>query len=340
MINVSIESDHTIENFEVEDLFRNNITVNNNQNFDVASDWFLIKVPYCDVKNEIKKIKLNHVDIGYLMYTGWFENAKNEVFQPASAVWEDGFFKLWLHKNIGYYKWSLITQIANGDFGKNLFEKYMLTVDYSTELPDQYPDDVREFYKYPFGPRWWPKQDIIRPYKILTGKQFDTIDKKLLIAQAKKLTNFNGERLKEKNWKFWRYKEALDLPLLSLDNFNGQLKELFNLVGFESIIDFSILELDPKSTIHIHIDDHLQRECWPIIAGCKKFYWTLTDTDNAYFKLGEAGLVPLNYPLMMNTGMHTHSVVNDGNHTRIVLLVYGKINDNSSYKNLKIATNN
>jgi hypothetical protein len=58
-----------------------------------------------------------------------------------------------------------------------------------------------------------------------------------------------------------------------------------------------------------------------MIAGCKKFYWNLTDTTDIYFKLGEAGLIPIEYPLMINTAMHVHSLINDSDITRTVDIV-------------------
>lgn len=336
MIKINIEADHSIEDFEIEDLYKNTIQAKNNQDVEIFSDWFLIKIPYCNIKNEINKIKINNVDIEHLIYTGWFENNKNECFQPATAVWEPGYFKIWIHTNIGLYKFITFSHIANGDFGKNLFDEYMLTVDYSIDIDQRYSKDIREFFKHPFGPRWWKKNDVTRPYKVLKNEEFNNINKDALINDIKKVAKFAN--LDKKHWKYWSLKDGgSDLPLVSNDTFSGELKKLIDLIGFKSIIDVSIQTLDPKSTIHIHIDDHLSRECWPIIAGCKKFYWNLTDTTDIYFKLGEAGLIPIEYPLMINTAMHVHSLINDSDITRTVLLIYGDIDNGSNFKNLKIS---
>lgn len=335
MIKINIEAEHSIENFLVEDLYKKEFQVNVGDVFSVNSDWFLIKIPYQGFKNEITSIKINNHDIGYLIYTGWFENRKKEKFQPATAVWEPGEFKIWMHKNFGLHQYYTYSQISNGDYGKNLFDDYMLTVDYSVDVDCSYPEDIRNFFKHPFGPRWWKKDDITRPYKILDNENFSFLNKTNLISDVldvAKVKNINSSQTP--NWWGWGLKKNSDLPLIDINTFSGELKKLIDLIGYTSIVDISIQYLNPKSVIKIHVDDHLKRDCWPYIAGCKKLYWNLTDTDSVYFKLGEAGMLPLDFPLLVNTSMHTHGLINDSNNVRTVVIIYGELDDNSTFKNL------
>jgi hypothetical protein len=335
VIKISIESTNEIKKFIVEDLYRKNFQVNVNELFDIDSDWFLVKIPYEGIKNEILSIAVNDANIDYLIYTGYFENIKNEKFQPATAVWEEGFFKIWLHKNVGYLKHCLIDQISNGDFGTNLFNEYMLTVDYSTKIDDMYPSDIKKYYEYPFGPVWWKKRDLTCPYKILDNTEFNNIDKDVLVDNIKQLPGVNARYI-NKNWYVYGLKEKSELPLVDISYFSSELKKLIDLVGYKSIIDVGVQYLNAKSSISLHVDDHLKRQCWPYIAGCKKLYWNLTPIESAYFKLGTAGLLPLEHPLLINSGMHTHSLINDSNFTRAVVIIYGELDDSSTFKELTL----
>lgn len=334
-IRIDIESEVEICDYYIEDLYKNSYKVKNHQVFNLDSNWFLLKIPYENIKNEIFTISVNGVDIEYLIYTGYFENYKKEKFQPATAVWEPGEFKIWLHPNLGFYKCSVFEQISNGDYGKNLFEKYMLTVDQSTKIDQSiYPQDVSEFFQHAYGPRWWNQNDITLPYKTLDKNKFSDIDKDLLIKQIKDIAKFH--EIKNKSWEGFSLKEKSVLPLEPILKFSGEIKKIIDSVGYTDILDVSLMILHPKSCIRIHVDDHLTRDSWKYLSGCRKFYWTLTDSDKVYFKIGQAGLLPLESPTLINSGMHVHSVVNDTDDVRYTVLMYGKLDDGATFKNLKL----
>jgi hypothetical protein len=334
-ITIDIESKFDIGVCYVEDLNGNSHKIKNRHIFSIPNNWFLLKIPYENINNEIFKIKINNVDIDYLIYTGFFENLKKEKFQPATAVWEPGEFKIWLHPNAGFYKYSIFDQIQNGDYGKNLFEKYMLTVDRSVNLDrTKYPDDICDFFQYPFGPKWWLKNDITRPYKILENKNFESVNKDILIKQIKDIAKVHD--VKNNSWEGFSLKEKSDLPFESIFNFPSEIKKIIDIVEYTDILDISLMILQPRSSIKIHVDDHLNRDGWKYLSGCRKLYWTLTDTKEVYFKFGRAGLLPLDSPALINTGMHVHSVVNNTDEVRYTLLMYGKIQDHATFKNLRL----
>ena len=334
-IKIDIDSEFEILDCYIEDLYKNSYKVENHQIFNLVDDWFLLKIPYEKIKNEIFKISVNGVDIEYLIYTGYFENQKKEKFQPATAVWEPGEFKIWLHPNLGFYKCSIFEQISNGDYGKNLFEKYILTVDQSVNIDQKsYPKDVCEFFRHPYGPRWWNQNDITCPYKVLNNDKFNNINKDLLIDQIKNIAKFH--EIKNKSWQGFSLKEKSVLPFEPISKFSGEIKKIINSVGYTDILDISLMILQPKSCIRIHVDDHLSRDSWKYLAGCRKFYWTLTDSSEVYFKIGQAGLLPLNSPTLINSGMHVHSVVNNTEEVRYTVLMYGKLDDDATFKNLRL----
>lgn len=336
MTKISIYSKNDIDEFEVMDLYGNTTTIVNTLDAELTEGWYEIIVPYEDEQNEIYRIAINDVDIDHLMYTGFTENEAGERFSPGCAVWEPGAWKLWFHTNQGFWKHTIFSQIANGDYGLDLFEDYMFTIDKSTEIENSYlyPGDIVDFFKYPFGPRWWKKADITRPYKVLEDPAFTELSRNGLIDEIKDIADVRQENAD--GWWAWSLKDSSDFPSVPLDQFTGEFRKLLDLVGYTSVIDFSLLTLETNSSIPIHVDDHVNRDAWPAIAGCKKFYWTLANKQGNLFKLGEAGIVPTDRPLLINSAMHTHSLVNNSDNNRAVLIIYGELDDNSTFKGLEL----
>jgi len=331
MIKIDVSSANGINNLIVEDLYHNTYNLKNNENFDTKSDWFLLKIPYIGIKNEITDIKINGYSIDYLKYTGWFENDKNEKFQPATAVWEPGNFKIWLHKNVGFLKHSLHTQILNGDFGKNLFEKYVFTCDYSTEINGNYNQSIKSFFEYPFGPKWWKKDNIYRPFIELDKNIFKDVDKQKLINEVIEISKYQFMDKNNKDWKKYWLKELTELPFVNNNQIQGrEIQKIINLIGYKSIINIQINTLCANSALDLHVDDHITRKSWPYFKGCKQLHWTLSESENTYFKMAEQGIMPSDGPNLVNAGMHTHSFVNNSNSLRYSLLMYGDLEENIS----------
>ena len=87
----------------------------------------------------------------------------------------------------------------------------------------------------------------------------------------------------------------------------------------------AIQTLHVNTGISIHRDDHFKRQCYPWTSGAVKFYWNITDSENIYFKLGMAGLIPLEKPLFINTVEHVHTVINQSDKKRTVIHMYGEL---------------
>ena len=112
-------------------------------------------------------------------------------------------------------------------------------------------------------------------------------------------------------------------PLSDLNN--KVLEDLLARAGYTQWLSVSVLTLNPGCFIEPHIDD------WAIdheyIRGCQKFYMNVDNLDGVHFKLGSAGLLPLEKPLLLNTNQHAHSVVNQGSTPRKVLICYGVLGE-------------
>lgn len=333
---IKINSSEPIESFILEDLSGNQTIAKNNQLVELDQDWHLLKVAYNGTYNEIESIRIDDHDIRYLIYTGYVENTKSERFQPATALWEEGVYNLWIHPNVGIMTYHYINQISNGDFGTNLFDKYMLTVDRPIELKHDYPTSVKQFFNHGFGPKWW-KKDSQRPYKILNDEFFENVDKQALATQIKEFSQHNFDRqLGNENQRFivhsLKYcvmdnaKEWIDDPYFyPLEDIEFlELKKLIEVVGFTSVLDVCLHEITATGFLNLHIDDPKVRKSWPYINGCKRFFWVLDNPDGSYLKLGEAGPLPMEHPMMVNTQCIAHSIVNDNEEkSRFAIIIEG-----------------
>jgi hypothetical protein len=322
MTKISIISDVEIENFIIETINNLPIKCKNNEILDIDDGWYLIKIPFLKFNNQIRDIQINNESIGHLLYTGYFRNQQNRIIQPQTALIEDGHFEIWLHTDIGFYFKSIMSQVKNHDFGKNLFENYKLTVDRPCIIEGNYPESVKKFFKNSNGPVWWKNDSIRFPYKTITNENLKHIDKKLLINELKKICAFCHNPYP--GWTQWTFKEKTDLPEIQIKELNSSIiQNLIEEIGYKSIIDICLMKLESHNFIPIHRDDMSKRKMYEVSKGCKKFYWNLDHCEDVYFKLGDAGVLPLENPLLINTNEHVHSVINNKDSERYVLIIHG-----------------
>ena len=207
----------------------------------------------------------------------------------------------------------------------------MLTVDKPVKLKKQWPLSIKNFFDHGDGPHWWGKNNIDTPYKVIEGIDLpkDEIIKECnKICKNTEITNRRQKRAVDFVVKSVSENCISDLPFYNIKDKNVPfLTKLIEKIGYTKIIDVSIQTLKPNGYLKMHKDDHYARVCYPFIKGCKKLYWSLTDYNNWYFKLGKSGLLPLDKPLLINTLEHVHSVITEREDDRIVLIIYGDLPD-------------
>lgn len=324
--NILIKSEHPIDKFTLTDCFCTRLEVYNNREILLKDRWYCLNIPYENLTNEIKKIVINGVDIQHLIYTGYFENTNGEIFQPATALWEPGNFKLWIHPNVGFFMSTILNQIDGGDYGSNLFEKYMLTVDKSITIDRSFPLDTKEFFAHSSGPKWWRRDHADFPYKTFSNPILKNIDKQLLINEIKQTaeTYFCRENVPE--WSAYEIKDNENL--FSVETIQSpELKKLLKIIGYESIGQIHLNGLDPFSQIPLHKDNDI----FGYGDGFYKFYWNLSDSKDIYFKFSGLGCLPIDEPLTCQTNKYAHAVVNNSNEERFSLLVYGVLGEKNIF---------
>ena len=336
---ITIKSKEYIKSFSVTDLYKNTINVNNGKPFNIDNNWFLVKVPYTGTYNEIEDILINGNSLDNYIYVGFFVDSAVKKVQPCTALYEKGEYNIWLHPNFGFLKASYLTQFRWRDISKNLFEKYLLTEDFSTNINDSgenFEDGIKEFFKYPYGPRWWKKDDITTPYVALDNDLFSSINKKELEQEINNLTGIHVNY--KKHWHGYSLKQASGLPVEPISKFSGNLRKLLEVIGYTGVLDISTMYLEPYSVVHQHIDNQSDRENWPYHIGPRQFYWNLSSTDGVHFKFDQAGLIPMESPLLVNTSTYSHAVVNNTPNIRLAVIMYGIFGEPMTYEKFEVST--
>jgi hypothetical protein len=226
---------------------------------------------------------------------------------------------------------SLCETVRNGDYGKNLFEKYLLTVDKSIEMDPLWPEEIKSYFRHANGPRWWRKNTLQCPYEVCEEGLLKDIDKEKLINYLPFdcPTELNYDELGKGDasghMSGIAIRKTSVYPFIDIDSFKGEeIKKLCKVLGFKKILNVTLQTMPPKVAFYPHIDDHYTRDCKEHIEGPAVFLWNLSDKQEGhYFKLGPAGLVPLQNGVFFNQFYFSHGTFNDSNVARPLLIIHG-----------------
>ena len=327
---IDITSRIEIDHVYLIDLAGNKIDLELGKETSLQDGWYELNVPYTGKENDIVDICVNNETLKETMYTGWYMDGKNNRHQPNMAVWDEGgVFKIWVHTNLGVYFNRVLSEIWQGDFGTNLDKNYTITVDRPMQLKKEWPASIKGFFEFGDGPHWWRLGQYNTPYKVL---ELDLPPVEKVIEECNKVCTYeitSHEKSLEVKSTSDRDNE---LPFNDLSDADiPYIKNLIQQIGFTNILDMSLTKMKPGSTLELHkATGNYSKKSYPYMRGCKKFYWALTEYKDWYFKLGRAGILPLDKPCLINTTEHVHTVVNertDHEEDRYVFSLYGELPD-------------
>jgi len=324
---LSITSTEKLEKFYLKDLNNKvfNIELDREQN--IPENWYELIVPYTGKKIEISDIQINDDSMKEVMYTGFYTDGLGVKHQPATAVWDDGgFFSIWIHTQSGRMWQRFKDQIRNKDWGTFLFDKYVFTVDRPIKVADYWNNNLKHYFGFGDGPNWWLKNNRFTPYIEIDSIDTKKIDLDKLISELDLCFPPECRSCYDGHTRRGMKLGPAELPFTEIKDLTSKMVQDFvTALGYKRIIDIQLQTLDPKTAIPIHKDHHFDRECYPWTSGAVKFYWNLTDSKDVYFKLGNAGLLPLEKPLFINATEHVHAVLNERKDHRTVLTMYGEL---------------
>ena len=325
---LSVKSQIQISKVFLKSLCGHCTSVELDKDIQIKDGWYEINFPYTGERTEITDIAINDESVRHLLYTGYYVDGNGTYHQPASAMWDtSGVFKIWIHTKLGVMFDRFMEEIPNGKFGSKLFDEFMLTVDRPIELKKQWPESIMTFFGHGDGPHWWSKKNrSLLPYEVIDDPQ---VDKNAVIKETQNICRYTKKIFNGKvTINSVRESCRPELPFYELDSQAcPNLKKLIDTIGFTNILTIDTQILEPNSFLRMHKDDIYEKDVLPYIRNCKKFYWTLSDPSECYFKISRSGLLPLDKPALINTVKYVHSVVSQRSDFRIILSIYGELPD-------------
>lgn len=328
---ISVESSQPVEQYYLKNLHDEQIEFELDNEFGLAEGWYNLHIEYTGTHIDISDILINDWSIKHLIYTGFFtDHESGKRFQPANAVWAPGHYTIWIHTQLGHMLQTHLETIRGGDYGTDLSENYLYTVDKSVMLGNDWPEEIRSYFAQASGPRWWHKQSKRLPYE-LCEVSLESVDKQKLVADlpldcpVKLDYDILGRGDKQGRMPGIAIRKNSVYPFIEIDSLQGtELKKLCKLLGYTRILNVTLQTQHPDVAFDIHIDDHYKRDCREYIEGPVVFLWDLADnTQGHYFKLGASGLVPLGDGVFFNQMYHSHGSFNSGTEDRPLLIIHG-----------------
>jgi len=332
---IDVLSNKPLQTFYLKDLLDNRINFDINKEFNIPTGWYNLIIEYTGDSTSVDDIIINGQTIGYYIYTGFFTDKEKRKIQPGTVLYDEGFYSIWIHTEIGMMIQTLEEQIPRKNFGTNLFNNFLLTVDKPAMLPSGYPEIIKSYFRIGNGPRWWKKNNIITPYEVMSPELLSDINQTKLLDQVDKICAIHTEssfhNAKSNTPRIGTKQKMLQnsyLPFVEIEDLAGyELQETCKRVGFNRILNIGLQVQYPGESFAPHVDSHDELETKKHVQGPCSFLWDLSENKTGhYYKLSQAGLVPLEHGVFFNEN-YSHSSYNDSNEPRPLLIIHGERNN-------------
>jgi len=329
---ISIHSKDPLEKYYLMDLNDNHIHFPLDTDFDLQYNWYCLVVESVESTVEINDVHINDQSVGHMLYTSFAIDKHGNKHQPATVLWEPGMkFIFWIHKELGMMQQQLFESIRNGDFGTNLFDDYLFTVDKPIEIDHRFPEQIKSYFRVGSGPRWWKKGGLSTPYEIADKDLLASIDKQKLIEEIpldcelelkyeEQILNVYGKSVEITT------KAIKPLSTFPFANLQGtELQKLTQGLGFSGVLNVMLQTMPAGCSFRPHIDDHYKKDSFEHLAGPVVFLWNLAeDTSQQLFRLSSAGLLPIEQGVFFNQNYYSHGTANCSDKERPLLIITGE----------------
>lgn len=335
---IDIQANKPLGNYYLLSLEDQRIDFTNNVEFNVADGWYKLVIEYPGSKLKIEDIKVNNEDLHRLIWSGWFleEGSQNKI-QPSLVLYTKGQWEIWLHTNMGLMWQTLLESIVDTDFGGNLFEKYMHTVDKPIYLADEYPAIIKGFFSVGNGPRYWRKNSVVTPYNTLEPDVLQDIDRKKLYNEMTEMCKYekdtfnkyafsaNNVPIKGGRRAFRKGPYSWDDAFTKVEELPGEeLQRLCKILQFEELYTVTLQTQYPGETFAPHVDVHSEKETKIHMQGPCSFILDLAEnTTGHHFKVGSSGCIPVDHGTFFNFN-YAHATYNESDNIRPLCILNGK----------------
>lgn len=342
---IDIIADKPLGTYYLKNLKDEVVHFNNSEIFDLAPGWYNFILEYSGNKIDISDIKVNGDTLRHYLYTGFFtEKSTGKQFQPANAVWTEGFYSIWIHTEPGLMEIAFMQSIRNGDHGLDKFPLYLHTVDKHIDIDPLYPERIQTYFRAAHGPAWWRKGTLNTPYDVVLTEQTANIDREKIIHDIKldcKLVidkDISGFGKQDGTQRFLKRKcmtKYSHFPFVEVEDLkNTELAKLCQQIGMTRLLEINLQTLPAGGSFRPHIDDEYYKDPYKIneandyLKGPSIFMFNLQaqGSKEQKFKLGPAGLLPINDGVFFNQQVYSHCSINNSNYDRPMLILHGDRN--------------
>jgi hypothetical protein len=243
----------------------------------------------------------------------------------------------------------VLDNINQDQLGKNLYDQYHIFYPNNLELPDTFPNVVKDFFRFDQTFTAVSKQESIKklPYAELN------IDQTKISALAdSSVYHYNNKtffhlvktpeqsQYNEKEDEHWKNTHWMSVDVAKFSRSNKkvefkispeewpELYEVLNLVQPNSIDNARVLYLAPGAYLAPHRDRALSKDSIDG-NGLGQIYIPLHYKKGNFIKFSKAGILDdTSGPMVVNNANFTHSAVNTSNEIRSVLTIRCDIESN------------
>jgi len=290
---------------------------------------------------EISDVKLNGSSFKETLYLSYTQQPDQLPLQPSTSL--QGTQQKWIlpfGTPMGFWISLAQKKFANGEFGKNLYEKYNIMYPEILKLSDRFPSAVKSFYEQDFDFIVTARDEDLWKLPVYPLKNLH-IDSKLMqsaheeiLLKYQRILPVAGQDHDEKqpaNWtKFWVGDESptVDLNTVVTKNEMPFTCALVDALGLTNLVSIYLGVLQPGGYIKPHMDNHpdfiksRQGQCY--------VYLPLNWQPGNHFKVLGGPIFNDPIPYCVNNQGYVHCVVNDSDLPRTVIAVWADANSNLS----------
>jgi hypothetical protein len=325
MSTIYVKANVSVDDFIIEHLDGSEYTVKNGEECTLPKEWFLVKIFPKKSKTTIESIEINGIPLNELLYTGYIAD-NNKPLLTGTTTWKDDqSFCIWLLPTRAEFYAFCREIFEGGEYGTNLFDKFLLTVDRPVVISEEFSQELQDFYNTGYGVRWWRFNDPRIPYIVLDDPDFENTIRNN-IDKIKTICSIQKDEHKTESIGYVPY-VLTDTKLLSEDSdydIDAEkisfLKPIFDKLKWSKVVNVHHHTLQAKGSLALHAGnrhDYMQKK------NADKFYYTYENADAILFKVRGCGMIPTGVPILINTYDYSHAVINPSNKDRQTVYIYG-----------------
>jgi hypothetical protein len=299
-----------------------------------------LKIVNCsDNRITFAQVSINNASLRKLLYLSWTITASGQRIQPCTEIWErDQCWILPFGNPLSHWIAVAETKISNDYYGKDLSEHFCIWYPDRLELPDQFPQTVRDFFNHNFD-FTVVSQSNFDYRRVPYVKLQDQLDAELLTNATTEIINNtdmvitrgigygqladNQTEFNLSDKQIWKrvWLKRRDRPRAQQEQFAATW-QLIDSLDLE-IWSVFVGVLPPGGFIYPHTDNTTDKdlENSPYV-GCVHLYIPINWPKNNYIKFNNAGILSMeDGPMIVNTDRFTHAVVNNSNQYRHALII-------------------